>query len=94
MGRSIGMYLIIFAMAPWVAHFYGNAELSALLRVTLLGTLFDGAMSPRSILLQKELKFGRWMTISNIGAICGVAPDSDPQFYSSRCVGPGHWLLQ
>jgi O-antigen/teichoic acid export membrane protein len=73
MGRSIGMYLIIFAMAPWVAHFYGNAELSALLRVTLLGTLFDGAMSPRSILLQKEMKFGRWMTISNIGAICGVA---------------------
>ena len=72
MGRSISMYLIIFAMAPWVARFYGNAELSALLRVALLGTLFDGAMSPRSILLQKELKFGRWMTISNIGAICGV----------------------
>lgn len=72
MVRSIGMYVIIFAMAPWVAHFYGNAELSALLRVTLLGTLFDGAMSPRSILLQKEMKFGRWMAISNIGAICGV----------------------
>jgi O-antigen/teichoic acid export membrane protein len=72
MGRALSMYSIIFAMAPWVAHFYGNAELSALLRVTLLGTLFDGAMSPRSILLQKEMKFGRWMIISNVGAICGV----------------------
>ena len=72
MGRSIGTYGIIFAMAPWVARFYGNLELSALLRVTLLGTLFDGAMSPRSILLQKEMKFGRWLAISNIGAICGV----------------------
>ena len=72
MGRSISMYLMILAMAPWVAHFYGNAELSALLRVTLLGTLFDGAMSPRSILLQKEMKFGRWMAITNVGAICGV----------------------
>jgi O-antigen/teichoic acid export membrane protein len=72
MGRALGVYVIIFAMAPWVARFYGNAELSALLRVTLLGTLFDGAMSPRSILLQKEMKFGRWMAISNVGAICGV----------------------
>jgi O-antigen/teichoic acid export membrane protein len=72
MGRSIGTYVLIFAMAPWAAHFYGNLELSALLRVTLLGTLFDGAMSPRSILLQKEMKFGRWLAISNLGAICGV----------------------
>jgi O-antigen/teichoic acid export membrane protein len=72
MGRSISMYVVIFVMAPWVAHFYGNAELSALLRVTLLGTLFEGAMSPRSILLQKDMKFGRWTAISNGGAICGV----------------------
>ena len=50
----------------------GSQNLSALLRVTLLGTLFDGAMSPRSILPQKEMKFGRWMAISNGGAICGV----------------------
>jgi O-antigen/teichoic acid export membrane protein len=72
MGRSILTYAIIFAMAPFVAHFYGNAELSALLRVTLLSMLFEGAMSPRSILPQKEMKFGRWMTITNGGAICGV----------------------
>jgi O-antigen/teichoic acid export membrane protein len=72
LGRALFTYLIIFAMAPLVAHFYGIANMSALLRVTLLGTLFDGAMSPRSALAQKELKFGRWMFISNGGAICGV----------------------
>jgi O-antigen/teichoic acid export membrane protein len=66
------MYAIIFAMGPWVARFYGNAELCALLRVALMSTLFDGAMSPRSILPQKEMKFGRWMAISNGGGICGV----------------------
>ena len=71
-GRALITYAIIFAMAPWVAHFYGIADLSALLRVTLLGSLFDGAMSPRSILAQKEMKFGRWMAISNGGGICGV----------------------
>jgi O-antigen/teichoic acid export membrane protein len=72
MARAVGTYGIIFVLAPWVAHFYGNAELSALLRVTLLGTLFDGAMSPRSILTQKDMKFGRWVAISNGGAIAGV----------------------
>jgi O-antigen/teichoic acid export membrane protein len=72
MSRAIGTYAIIFAMSPWVAHFYGNAELSALLRVTLLSILFDGAMSPHFVLLQKEMKLGRWATISNGGAIFGI----------------------
>ncbi len=72
LGRALITYLIIFAMAPWVAHFYGFADLSGLLRVTLLGTLFEGAMSPRSALAQRDLKFGRWMIISNGGAVCGV----------------------
>jgi O-antigen/teichoic acid export membrane protein len=71
-GRALITYLIIFAMAPWVGRFYGMTDLSALLRITLLGTLFDGAMSPRSALAQKNLKLGRWMVISNGGGICGV----------------------
>lgn len=70
--RAFGTYLIIFAMAPFIAHFYGNVELNGLLRVALLGTLFEGAMSPRSIIPQREMKFGRWMAISNGGAILGV----------------------
>jgi len=72
LGRAILTYLIIYAMAPWVARFYEIADLSTLLRVTLLGTLFDGAMSPHSILAQKDMKFGRWMIINNGGCICGV----------------------
>jgi O-antigen/teichoic acid export membrane protein len=72
MGRAICMYAIIFACAPFVGHFYGNTELCGLLRVALLSTLFEGAMSPRSILPEKDMKFGRWMAISNGGGICGV----------------------
>lgn len=81
MGRAICMYVIIFAMAPWVGRFYGNAELSALLRVALLSTLFDGAMSPRSILPQKDMKFGAWIAISNGGGICGVIVTVVLSFY-------------
>ena len=72
MWRAICTYVVIFAIAPWVASFYGNAELSGLLRVTLLSVLFDGAMSPGSILTQKDMRFGRWMAMSNGGGICGV----------------------
>jgi O-antigen/teichoic acid export membrane protein len=72
MGRSLGVYAIIFVMSPLVARFYGNVELSALLRVALLGALLEGAMSPRSCLPQKDMKFGRWAAISNGGAVCGV----------------------
>src|SRR5580658_8975667 len=72
MGRSLGVYAIIFVMAPLVARFYGNVELSALLRVALLGALLEGAMSPRSCLPQKDMKFGRWAAITNGGAICGI----------------------
>lgn len=70
--RAISIYVMIFAAAPWVSHFYGNADLVALLRVTLFGTILDGMMSPRAIRAQKEMKFGRWAAISNGGGICGV----------------------
>jgi teichuronic acid exporter len=72
MGRAICVYLIVVAMSPWVGRFYGNVELGALLRVALIGTLFEGAMSPRSVLPEKDMRFGRWMVISNGGGICGV----------------------
>jgi lipopolysaccharide exporter len=72
MGRAIGLYILIFALAPWISDFYGRPEMSALLRVVLLSALFNGAMSPRSVLPQIEMKFARWVIISNGGGICGV----------------------
>ena len=73
LARAMFMYAIVFAAAPWVAHFYGNQDLTALLRVALLGLVLDGMLSPRSKLAQKEMKFGRWAFISNGGGICGVS---------------------
>lgn len=70
--RALGIYAFIFTIAPWVARFYANPELTPLLRVALLATLFDALMSPRSKLIQKEMKFARYAIISNGGAICGV----------------------
>ncbi len=70
--RAVMMYALVFAAAPWIAQFYGNYELTALLRVALLSMVFDGLLSPRAKLAQKEMKFGHWAFISNGGGICGV----------------------
>src|SRR5580700_10376507 len=40
MGRAVGMYAVIFIAAPFVGRFYGNVELSPLLRVALITILF------------------------------------------------------
>lgn len=70
--RAVGLYLIVFIAAPWIANFYGNPELSGLFRLTLVGTLFDGLLSPRAKLAHKEMRFARHAVINNGGAICGV----------------------
>ena len=93
MGRAICMYVIIFAAAPWISRFYGNAELSALLRVALLSTILDGALSPRSTLVQKEMNLGRWSAITNGGAICGVISTVILSFILRDVWVLGHWIL-
>ena len=70
--RALFIYVIVFTAAPWISGFYGNADLSKLLRVALLSIVLDGMLSPRAKLAQKEMKFSRWAIISNGGAICGV----------------------
>jgi O-antigen/teichoic acid export membrane protein len=79
--RSIFSYSTIFAVAPWISRFYGRPEMSGLLRVALLSVLFNGAMSPRSVLAQKEMKLGRWAAITNGGGICGVILTVALSFY-------------
>lgn len=70
--RSITIYVIVLIAAPWVSSFYGTAEISGLLRLTLLSILFDGLLAPRAKLAQKGMKFARFALINNGGAIAGV----------------------
>lgn len=71
-GRAAATYILLFAAAPWVARFYGNAELSLLLRVGVIGLLFEGAMSAHAYVSLKEMKFSKWTAILNGGGIIGV----------------------
>ncbi len=72
-GRSLSIYAIMFAAAPFIARFYGNLELTALARIVTLSVVFDGFLSPKAIVAQKQMKFSKWAIISNGGGILGVA---------------------
>jgi lipopolysaccharide exporter len=72
LGRAISIYLVLFAVAPWVARFYGSPELTSLLRVATVSLVLEGAISARAYVAMKELKFSRWAAISHGGGILGV----------------------
>jgi len=71
-GRGVVLYLLAFAVAPSIAGFYRNSELTLLLRVGVLSILFSGAMSAQAWVGLKEMKFKRWAVIYHGGGICGV----------------------
>lgn len=72
LGRSLLLYAFLFSLAPWLASFYSNHELTALLRAVSLSVVFDGALSSKAYVAMKEMKFRKWATIIHGGGICGV----------------------
>jgi O-antigen/teichoic acid export membrane protein len=72
LGRSLLLYLVAFASAPWVSRFYGNPELAPLLRVAFVAVIFDGVLSSRAYVAMKEMKFGKWAAINHGGGILGI----------------------
>jgi O-antigen/teichoic acid export membrane protein len=72
LARATSLALVLFAAAPYAAIFYGNHEITALLRVSSISLILGGALSPRAYVAVKEMKFGKWAVIMNAGGICGV----------------------
>jgi len=71
-GRGVSFWICVFTIAPFVARFYGNPDLSPLFRVAALGLLFEGALSSRAYAAIREMKFRKWAIINHGGAIAGV----------------------
>jgi lipopolysaccharide exporter len=71
-GRGVGVYAVVFALAPWLSRFYGDPNLVLLLRVAFLGVLFDAALSQKAVLSLKTMTFNKWAAVSHGGSVCGV----------------------
>lgn len=71
-GRALFLYSVLFCLAPFIAQFYGRADLTALLRVATLTVIFDGALSSQAYIAIKQMKFSKWAAINHGGGIVGV----------------------
>jgi O-antigen/teichoic acid export membrane protein len=71
LSRSLGLYVLVFISAPWIAHFYNNQEMTRLVRVALLSIVFVGATSSKAFVALKEMQFKRWAIIQHGGGLCG-----------------------
>lgn len=70
--RSSSLYFLLFLVAPLASRFYGNVELTILLRVAGVGLLLEGAISARAYVAIKEMRFQKWAAINHGGGIAGV----------------------
>lgn len=72
LSRSIILYILAYLLAPLAAEFYENPQLVQFMRIAFLSIIFKGAMSPKSYIALKQLKFGKWVALFNGGGILGI----------------------
>jgi lipopolysaccharide exporter len=72
LGRAMLLASIVCLIAPLIAQFYGNLEITPLLRVATLGVVFDGALSSKAYVALKQMKFSKWAAINAGGGIIGI----------------------
>ena len=81
--RATGLYAAAFIAAPWLCEFYfrsrpevltrySMAELITLVRIAFLSILFNGFISPRAHILEKNFSFGRAVVITHGSSILGT----------------------
>jgi O-antigen/teichoic acid export membrane protein len=70
--RSSGLFLILFFATPMIANFYQQPQLQAILRVAAVVIFLRGLVSPGLYVLQKNMKFLRWVMVMQGAALIGV----------------------
>ncbi|HLN94793.1 MAG TPA: MOP flippase family protein [Flavobacterium sp.] len=71
MGIGFSLYGLFFAAAPLLADFYGQPELTLLIRVICLTFILSSASSVQSNMLVKDLKFRKKVVISWVSMAVG-----------------------
>lgn len=69
MGMALAIYGVIFALAPFLASFYGMQDLFPALRVLSLVVLFNAANSIQRSYMQKHMDFKGLFRVSFIAAL-------------------------
>lgn len=70
--RGFVLYVIGFLAAPFICDFYQKPEMLLLIRVGFLSILFNGFISPKVHVLEKEMRFKGWVFLMQGSGIMGV----------------------
>jgi len=70
--RGIGLYVVSFLLAPAISGFYDEPRMLWMLRIAFLGILFNGLISPRAHVLEKNLKFGKAVLLVQGSGLLGT----------------------
>jgi lipopolysaccharide exporter len=70
--RGSLLYLIAFSMAPFIGEFFHKPASVTFLRFGFLGILLNGLVSPRIHVLEKEMRFKKWVVLTQGSALGGI----------------------
>ncbi|MFH2045262.1 MAG: oligosaccharide flippase family protein [Pseudomonadota bacterium] len=70
--RGISLYTIAFFAAPLISQFFNKPDSEIFLRVGFLAILLNGLISPKLHVLQKNLKFAKWILVMDGAGVLGV----------------------
>jgi lipopolysaccharide exporter len=70
--RSLAMYAVAYVAAPLIGEYFGRPEMATLLRTGFLVILFNGFVSTRFYVLEKEIQFFKSVLISQGAGLVGI----------------------
>ena len=70
--RGLFLFTIGFLAAPFICDFYGKPESVLLIRTGFLAILFNGLLSPKVHVLEKEMRFRNWVFLMQGAGVLGV----------------------
>jgi O-antigen/teichoic acid export membrane protein len=71
--RGLGLTILGVLLAGVIAGFLNKPELTSLLRAAFLAVAFNAMVSPASFLLEKHLRFGRYVILNQGTMLLGTA---------------------
>jgi O-antigen/teichoic acid export membrane protein len=69
MGTGLVITLVLFAVSPWIARFYGYREVAGLLQVIAFSHILSAFSLPTMALLRRNMAFG---TVAWINIVAGI----------------------
>jgi O-antigen/teichoic acid export membrane protein len=79
--RSLGLFIIVYPIAPIICKFYDKPELLNLLRISFFSIVAFGLASPRVAVLDKEFRFAKAIILIQGSAILGTLLTITLAFY-------------